>query len=176
MKSAQKNRRAKAAFRLMRKMSKELINQTLSIGIPEGFHVMDAQELKQAFQSDHPDRWGIRNRESHVMVTVLWKDYPILLSKLADLKAVCRKNEQMAAKGYAGHDYQCGGFFSLTAAGLPAEGYRFSYSVDGVEQSAETILFKLEKTIFTITCGGRRENREADRELFDRIIAGITLE
>ena len=60
--------------------------------------------------------------------------------------------------------------------GEKAEGYRFSYRIDDVELSAETILFKLEKTIFTGTFASRRENRETDRELIDRIIAGITLE
>ena len=59
------------------------------------------------------------------MVTVLWKDYPLLLSVLADLKTACRRNEQLTAKGYAGHDYRRGAFFSSTAAGRPAEGYSF---------------------------------------------------
>ena len=82
----------------------------------------------------------------------------------------------MAAKGYAGNGYECGGFFSANVDGEKAEGYRFSYRIDDVELSAETILFKLEKTIFTVTFASRRENRETDRELIDRIIAGITLE
>jgi hypothetical protein len=110
------------------------------------------------------------------MVTVMWKVYSRLMMMLADVKGICRKNEQIAAKGYGNNGYECGGFFSVNVDGEKAEGYRFSYRVGDVEQSAETILFKLGKTIFSITCGGRKENREADREMFDRIIAGITLE
>ncbi len=157
-------------------MSKATVNDLMSIEVPEGFHTMSAEELRQAYQDDKQNRWGMWDQDRHVMVTVMWKEYPRLLMMLSDVKGISRKNEQMAAKGYAGNGYECGGFFSVNVDGEKAEGYRFSYHIGNVEQSAETILFKLEKTIFSITCGGRRENREADRELFDRIIAGITLE
>ena len=157
-------------------MSKATVNGLMSIEIPEGFHTMSAEKLRQAYRDDNPDRWGMWDQERHVMVTVMWKEYSRLMMMLADVKAICRKNEHMAAKGYAGNGYECGGFFSANVDGEKAEGYRFSYRIDDVELSAETILFKLEKTIFTVTFASRRENRETDRELIDRIIAGITLE
>ena len=137
---------------------------------------MSAEELRQAYRDDNPDRWGMWDQERHVMVTVMWKEYSRLMMMLADVKGICRKNEQIAAKGYGNNGYECGGFFSVNVDGEKAEGYRFSYRIDDVELSAETILFKLEKTIFTVTFASRRENRETDRELIDRIIAGITLE
>ena len=64
---------------------------------------MDSQELKQVYMTDDSKRWGMWNREKHIMVTVLWKDYSLLLSKLADLKTTCIKNEKLTAKGYKGH-------------------------------------------------------------------------
>ena len=157
-------------------MSKAKVNDLFSIEVPEGFHTMSTEELRKAYRDENPNRWGMWDQERHVMVTVMWQEYSRLVMMLADTKAICRKNEQIASKGYANNGYVSDGFFSVKVDGEKAEGYRFSYSVDGVEQSAETILFKLEKTIFTITCGGRRENRETDRELFDRIIDGISLE
>ena len=157
-------------------MSKATVNGLMSIEIPEGFHTMSAEELRQAYRDDNPDLWGMWDQERHVMVTVMWKEYPRLLMMMTDLKGICRKNEQMAGRGYAANGYECGGFFSVDVDGEKAEGYRFSYRIDDVELSAETILFKLEKTIFTVTFASRRENRETDRELIDRIIAGITLE
>ncbi len=157
-------------------MSKATVNDLMSIEVPEGFHTMSAEELRQAYQDDKQNRWGMWDQDRHVMVTVMWKEYPRLLMMLSDVKGISRKNEQMAGRGYAASGYECGGFFSVDVDGEKAEGYRFSYRIGDVEQAAETILFKLEKTVFSITCGGRKENRDADRELFDRIIAGITLE
>lgn len=154
-------------------MTEERINQSLSIGIPDGFRVMDRTELRQVFTADDPNRWGAWNREAHVMVTVLWKRYPLLLTMLTDLKAVRVRNEQLTAKGYAGHDYQRGEFFSLDVGGQPAEGYAFSYSVGDISQSAETVLIKRGKIIYSITCAGRTEQKAADHALFAEILGTI---
>ena len=126
-------------------MSKATVNGLMSIEIPEGFHTMSAEELRQAYRDDNPDRWGMWDQERHVMVTVMWKEYSRLLMMLADVKAICRKNEQIAAKGYAGNGYERGGFFSASVDGRPAEGYRFSYRVGDAEQSAETLLFRYDR-------------------------------
>ena len=152
---------------------KERINGSVSVEIPESFHTMSSEELRRVFQDSGPERWGAWDRENHVMITVMWKVYPLLLAKLAGLKDVCRRNEQLSSKGYAGNGYQCEGFFSLSAGGLPAEGYRYSYSVGDVRQSAETVLVKKDRTIYSFTCTGRLENKAADHETFTGVVDGI---
>ena len=155
-------------------MNKETVNGTVEIEIPDGFYVMSAEELRQAYQSEDPNRWGMRDKERHIIVTVMWKAYSVLPGLfLSDLKAVCKKNEHLSSKGYAGHGYRCDGFFSLSVDGQPAEGYRFSYRVEDVEQSAETILIRQGRTIYSVTFAGRTENKEADQEVFSGITAGI---
>ena len=158
-------------------MNKELVNQALSIPVPDGFRPMSGEELRQAYGNDDPNRRGLWNRESHVIIAVLWKEYPALLRfMLRDLKAVCRKNEQLHSREYAGHDYHCGGFFSQTVGGQPAEGYRFTYSAGGAAQSAETVLVRQGGTVYSITCAGRTENRESDHALFAGILEGISFQ
>ena len=154
-------------------MSKATINESSTLEIPDSFSPMDAGELRKLFRNDDPDRWGTWDRENHVMITVMWKDYPKLLARFADLKTVCRKNEQLSGKGYAGHEYRCGGFFSTAAGELPAEGYSFSYQIGDISQSAETVLFKQGRTIYSMTCAGRAENRAADHETFAGILKGV---
>ena len=155
-------------------MSRETIGGAVEVEVPDGFCVMSAEELKQAYQSEDPNRWGMRNKERHIIMTVMWKAYHGLAGLfLSDLRAVCKKNEQLSSKGYAGHSYRCDGFFSLSVDGQPAEGYRFSYRIGDVEQSAETILIKQDKTIYSFTFAGRTENKAADREMFAGITAGI---
>lgn len=155
-------------------MSMETVNGTVEFEVPDGFSVMSAEELRQAYRNEDPNRWGIRDEERHIIVTVMWKAYTGLLGLfLSDLKAVCKKNEQLSSKGYAGHGYRCGGFFSLSVDGQPAEGYRFSYRVGDVEQSAETILIRQGRTIYSVTFAGRAENQAADQEVFAGITARI---
>ena len=155
-------------------MSIETINGTVEIEVPDGFYIMSAEELRQVYQSEDPNRWGMRDKERHIIITVMWKAYHVLSGLfLSDLKAVCKKNEQLSSKGYAGHDYRCDGFFSLSVNGQPAEGYRFSYRVEDAEQSAETILIRQGKTIYSVTFAGRAEKKAADQEVFAGITAGI---
>ena len=155
-------------------MSKAQINDLISVEIPEGFHTMSEEELRQAYSDENPNRWGMWNKQRHAIVTVMWKEYPWLMKLLMPgLKAICRNNEQLISKGYANNNYACGGFFSAEVDGEKAEGYRFNYRVGDEERSAETLLFRDDRTIYSLTCYGRSENREADRELFDGIIAGI---
>ena len=156
-------------------MKNEQINQAISVSLPDCFCAMSTDELQQVFRSSEPNRWGAWDRENHRMITVLWKNYPPLLVKLAGLKAVCRKNEQLSSKEYAGTGYRCEGFFSLPAGGRQAEGYRYSYNVGNIRQSAETILLKKGGTVYSVTCTGRSENVAADHEVFTGIFSGIRL-
>ena len=56
-------------------MSKATVNDLMSIEVPEGFHTMSAEELRQAYRDDNPDLWGMWDQERHVMVSVMWKEY-----------------------------------------------------------------------------------------------------
>ena len=155
-------------------MGRETIDGIVEVEVPDGFNVMNAEELRQVYQSEDPNRWGMRDKERHIIMTVMWKAYHGLAGLLLpDLKTVCKKNEQLSSKGYAGHGYRCDGFSSQSVDGQPAEGYRFSYQVGNAEHSAKTILVRHGKTIYSITFAGRAENQSADKELFAGITAGI---
>ena len=156
-------------------MNSEKINGMLTLDIPEGFRRMSGDDLKQLFRSEEADRWGIQNKECHTVLTVMWKQYPALLSWLADLKTMARKNERMAQKGYAGNEYSPGGFISLSAGGKEMEGYRFSYRVQGIAQSAETVLLKHKGYVYNITFIGRKEDQSANQETFRKILNSLSL-
>ena len=46
------------------------------------------------------------------MILVLWKQYPALLVRIAGLKTIVSRNEQLTRKVYEGHDYRLLGFSS----------------------------------------------------------------
>ena len=64
-------------------MSDATIYGGLSLTIPEGFHVMDVAELKRAYMDDNKDRWGIADKDRHIMVAVFWHESGGLVSALA---------------------------------------------------------------------------------------------
>lgn len=151
------------------------INDAFTMAVPEGFQRMSPEELKKLYRGENPDQWGIWDKDRHVMITVLWKHYPALLSALADLKAVARRNQQLTEKGYAGHGYRPEGFFSMKTGDVQLEGYHFSYRVGSISQCAETVLMKHRRTIYSITCAGREENADADSSTFRKALESLRI-
>ena len=155
-------------------MSRQIMNDTFSLQIPEHFEPMSAEELRQLSRAGgDPYQWGVRDRENHVMLVALWKQYPALLAWASNLKAIVKKNEQLTGGIYKGHDYRLLEFSSLQAGDETAEGYSFSYSVEGITQVANNYLIKDGKTVYSFLCVGREENRTADQATFREIMGSL---
>ena len=70
-------------------MNRETVNEAMEVEVPNGFYVLSAEELRLAYQSEDPNRWGMRDKERHIILTVMWKEYrglPVLF--LPGLKSV----------------------------------------------------------------------------------------
>ncbi len=152
----------------------EIINNEISIGVPDGFHIMSAEELTKVYISSDPKRWGIWDNDRHVIITVLWQDLNAFTSMLADIDATAVKNEQLTRKGYEGHDYAMEGFHGAQICGSHARGYSFTYRIQDITQHVSTLLFKVNKRIYSINCIGRNENREQDHELFEEVLKSVS--
>ena len=154
---------------------RETVNQAFSLEVPEGFHCMSQEELKQLYQNENPNRWGIWDEERHVSIVVLWKQFPALVCWLADMKTMAQRNQQLTEKGYAANEYAFQGYLSAKAGGATVEGYRFCFRVGDVAQAAETMLLKHKKTVYSLSCVGRKENYAADQETFHRVLSDLKI-
>ena len=97
-------------------MSRQTVNDTFILQIPDHYEPMSAEDLRELSRNGgDPYQWGVRDRENHVMIVASWKEYPALLARLADLKSIARKNEQLTGGVYEGHDYRLLGFCSMQA-------------------------------------------------------------
>lgn len=156
-------------------MGQALVHEELSLSWPDGFQVMTANELKQLYLSNNPKRWGIWDKERHVMITVLWQEYHPLLNFLADPKAMAKRNEQLTRRGYKKHDYRLESFLSMQFCGRNLEGYCFSYRLGDTAQRVETLLLKQKKCVYNFSCIGRKENEEKDRALFREVMNTLNI-
>ena len=155
-------------------MSRQIINETYSLQIPDHFEPVAAEDLLRLTQGrGDPFQWGVKDRENHVMILAMWKQVPALLSWLADPKAMARKNEQLTRKMYEGHDYRFLEFLSIRAGDEKAEGYRFAYTAEGVTHVRTNFLIKDGKTIYALICAGREENAEADQVMFRKVMESL---
>ena len=127
-------------------MRSEVVNGEVTVRFPDSYELMSSEELQKAYGSVTGDLWGIWDKEAHVIVTLLWQKYNGLLLAMADMKAMARKNESIAADLYRNNNYVNKGFFSEDVDGRKGEGYWFEYDVAGIRQQGASVLFKNGKT------------------------------
>ena len=155
-------------------MGRQRINDTFTLEIPDRFEVLGEEDLRGMYRNTgDPFRWGVRDKENHVIIAALWKQYPALLSWTLDLKTVVKKNEQLTGKAHAEHGYRFLEFFSMQAGDEKAEGYRFTYEKEGVTQVCNNFLIRDGRTIYAFICVGREENMDADREMINRVMSTL---
>ena len=155
-------------------MSRQMINNTFALQIPDSFELISPEELQgMSRNGGDPFQWGVRNREKHIMILALWKKYPAILSWMADLKSIAKRNQELAAKGYAGHGYKFREYLSWQAGEEKAEGYRFTYNVENISQTVINLLVKNGKMIYAFTFGERTENADEDLAAFRGIMESL---
>lgn len=148
-------------------MALQTINDSLTLTIPDPFSVMEAEELHQLSRhGGDPFRWGARDRERHVILAAVWKQYPAPLLFLAGLKSMARRNLELVRKACPGRELRSVEFLSIHAGEFPAEGYRFTYSEGDMPQTQTTFLLKKGRVVYGLLCFGREENRAADQSMF----------
>ena len=158
--------------RWMNMMNRLTINGELSLRCPEGFETMSAEELDRVYTSKAAGRLGIWDRERRVMITALWQRYNPLLTWLSDMKALAKRNEQLTRRCYQENGYRLDGFFSRRVCGLAGEGYRYGCRLGDTDREIETVLVKKGGVVYSLSCIGRPEDREANHALFDAILDG----
>ena len=152
-------------------MARQTINDTFTLQIPDSFEVLTEDDLRSMYRNvGDPFGWGVRDTENHLIIMAIWKKYPALLSWSLDLKAIVKKNEQMTGQAHAAHGYRFLEFFSMQAGDEQAEGYRFCYDKAEITNVCNNFLIKDGRTIYAFMCVGRKENMDADRETFRRIM------
>ena len=154
-------------------MSRQTINETFFLQVPDTFERMDGESLRGLSRGGDPFQWGMKDRENHVMIIAMWKRYPALISLLADPKTLVKKNEQLTRKLYDGHGYRLLGFLSMQAGEEKAEGYRFSYSAEGIAHVRINFLIRDGKTVYAFICAGREENADTDLTMFSRVMESL---
>lgn len=125
-------------------MNQAKIFDRLCVSYPDSFHVMDAQEMKKYFIDD-AGRWGIRDDDKHITISVLKSASSKFLIMLADLKAVIKRAEFDMNRNLK--DYQKIKNIEMTLLGKSARGVAFTFTTT---KSAE----KMYGEIICVKIGG----------------------
>ena len=155
-------------------MQNALLHGELGFTYPDSFSAMSPEQLKQAYGMDYADMWGMRDEENHVVFTVIWKDSHEFLHKLASSASLAKRAEKALSKSFRKQGYACSGFFTREVAGQEATGFGYSYEIQGITQSCETIVVQHGKCCYTLYYYTRSELAEANRAMYDALLASLS--
>ena len=153
-------------------MQETLLNETLRVPIPEGFHQMTEEETRKLRTLEAGPGVCLSDPRRHILVSMGWKRVGALVSFLLNPKDIATNAEKQAHKAMESHGYRCLGFSSRQIAGARAEGYRYTYTANGVGMVSETFAAKIGKTIYYFHFYARSAG-EASFDVWSALLDGI---
>lgn len=155
-------------------MNDVVVHGSLNLSYPDGFGVMDEEELRLLYQDDNTDRWGIWDKERHLIFVVYWHDSSALLGKMVGTKSLAKRAERLLSKGLKANAYHCDGFYSTQVAGTEAEGFVYTYQVQDVNQVARVTVLRHGACCYTLYWYAREEGDPTDAQVLDDLLASIS--
>ena len=137
------------------------INEEMDIMCPDGFHVMDDQELYDAYDRETPGVWGIWDKEAHVMITVVYNKANAFVGTIASARDTAKSLEKGMKKAMKAYDYERKEFFTREVAGLTAQCFRYGYTRNDIRYEGDTTVIKHRHTFYMIYFYQRVENPDA---------------
>ena len=155
-------------------MQKAMVNDSLEFVMPEGFRLMDHEELVQAYELDYPCMWGMRDEERHVVLSVFWKVNNKLLAKLATPKLVADSRQNTLRRILKGREPHFDEKFTCEIAGQKAQGLRYGYVNKGNSYTCEYVVVMNGRACYTIDYYSRSDLAEANRPIYEEVISSMT--
>ncbi|MDO5133853.1 MAG: hypothetical protein Q4D81_12885 [Eubacteriales bacterium] len=137
-------------------METSLLNNELMITVPDGFHVMDDEELGRLNSFGEKPGWSIADPDRHITISIAWKKNA-MASFLLNPREIAKKMEMSLQKIMAPYGYELQMFVQENLGGVEAPGFRYAYSVQETGMIGESLSMKKGKTFYYVHCYLRRE-------------------
>lgn len=149
------------------------INNEVSLVYPDGFELMNEEELIRYF-STPADRWGVYNAADHILLSVSWKKagfwklFSDAETHLIELESGLRRSLL---------NYQRITEYKMKIGKQKAYCIRFEYRVKdaALVQVCDVVAFKYKKKYYSIYYVTRKVNATANLPAFQEILKSITL-
>lgn len=150
-------------------MVKALINNELYLSYPDGFHEMDAAELKEAFLDENPNRWGIKDEKRHMLITVLWNRTNMLSALMVGPQTIAFSTERKMSASLSKSNYKYNGIENQKINGRNTCKFSYEYVLEDVEQFGEVLVMQNLNCYYTMYAYALQKNKQAARVVIDAV-------
>ena len=148
------------------------LNEKLTIAYPDGFRLLNEEELKQLTFIEKGPGYVIRDDERHIMISCAWKNEGLLESMFLSAHDLARKNEENVRKAMQGFGYHGAGFPVRNIAGEDTEGFCYEYTAQDIEMYAETYTIKKDKVLYYLHFYTRSALKEENLKIWEEMLSG----
>ena len=154
----------------------ELLNNTLRIPCPEGFHVMDEKERQNmSFIADGPGVC-LSDPDRHIIISVGYKQANGFTSFFFNEKDAAKSMEQQIAKPMAAYGYQSLGSMERLIGGRKVHGSAYIYEAQGVAMYGESHVAKIGKTFYYIHYYSREALKDENMPVWEAFLSEVRWE
>ena len=151
-------------------MNSMIVNEELTMNVPEGFHIMTEEELAQLKYFDKP-MWLITDPDRHIIFTISWRKSG-LAALLLKPKEVIKKMEPQLRKVMKPYDYRFQDYLETDMGGQQAEGFLYAYKSKEIDMCGVAFSVKKGKVFYYIYCYMREELLGKSRPVLEEIMQG----
>ena len=152
-----------------------LLNNELSITIPDSFHILSAEEMAGfRFIAEGP---GIAasDPEKHVILSIGWKQLGLFTGFILNTNDIARNMEKQISSAMNPFGYTSGGKIEKHIGGETAKEIRFRYTAgDAVEMTGASCVVKHRSTLYYFHFYTRRETEAETEKLWDEILGSAS--
>lgn len=149
-------------------------NNEIKIAYPEGFHVMNDEELREMNYTGEGNAIFLRDEERHMVVSVGEKEIPGFSALMLNQKEIAKNTEGYIKKANSSYDYRLGEFFERNIGNDTGNGFSYGYVAKDTAMYAECFTVKKKKKVYYYYLYTREEQKEKNLGIWDEILSSIS--
>ena len=145
----------------------------MCMNVPEGFRILSAEERSGMQILENGEGEILQDPDRHIMISAAWKKHGRLVGLLAGTKdAVCAMEKKIAA-AMKPYGYECTGFLQEEIGGETAEAFRYRYTAEDTDMSAESLIVVHDGIHYYVHCYYRTAAEDESPALFRKILREV---
>ena len=155
-------------------MKNTTFNDELKVGYPEGFHIMDEEELSAMSFTEKGPTLCLKDPARHMIVSIGRKDIPGFSALMLNRKNIAINAEEYVRKANSNFGYRPGEFFERNIGNDNAYGFSYSYEAQGIPMYAECFAVKKKNKIYYYNLYIREEEKEKNLQVWDEMLSSVS--
>lgn len=156
-------------------MNQKMINDTIRIALPAGFHEMDPEEKKKVYAGSAViPEWCVRDPERHMLFSASWKRMNGILAAMACSMDGAKGLEKRMRIALRERNYRFGEYIRENLGDKKAFGFTFRYRGQEGELLNRTVMVRDGGCIYYLTSQIRAEGEKETKAVMDEIWRSVS--